>query len=220
MLVSLKHIDPAAELFYTESGSATNKGSWKKYSGPLKIEQSTVLLAYAAKNNQVSKTITQNFYQIPPGLSISVLSKVNPMYTAGGPEALIDGIMGTTNWRTGEWQSYYDQDFEAIIDLETIRPVKYAGIHVLQDVSPWIIFPGELIIYSGLDGRNFMEIARVVNSIKPEPESKQVIIMGAELDGKPARYLKIKATNGGRLPVWHESAGNPSHLFIDEIIVK
>jgi hypothetical protein len=34
------------------------------------------------------------------------------------------------------------------------------------------------------------------------------------------RYIKVKAINGGKLPSWHESAGNPSHLFIDEVIVK
>ena len=34
------------------------------------------------------------------------------------------------------------------------------------------------------------------------------------------RHLKIKAVSGGKLPAWHESAGSPSHLFIDEIIIR
>jgi hypothetical protein len=34
------------------------------------------------------------------------------------------------------------------------------------------------------------------------------------------RYIKVTAKNGGVLPAWHESAGQPTHLFIDEVIVK
>jgi hypothetical protein len=35
-----------------------------------------------------------------------------------------------------------------------------------------------------------------------------------------SRFIRIKAINGGVLPAWHESAGMPTHLFVDEIIIK
>jgi hypothetical protein len=43
--------------------------------------------------------------------------------------------------------------------------------------------------------------------------------LGSNISAK-ARYIKVKAITGGRLPQWHESAGNPSHLFIDEIMIR
>ncbi len=141
------------------------------------------------------------------------------MYTAGGPDALIDGIEGTSNWRAGDWQGYYDQDFEAVLDLQKTKPLSYVGIHVLQDVSPWILYPREVIFYTSDDGKNFTEAARVENKTEQKNEPAQTQTLGVNVNFQ-TRYLKIKAINGGRLPAWHESAGNPSHLFIDEIIVK
>jgi hypothetical protein len=141
------------------------------------------------------------------------------MYTAGGEEALIDGVKGTTNWKTGEWQSYYDTDLEAVIDLKEMRSINYVAIHVLQDVSPWILYPKEVVFSCSIDGKNFTEIKRVANNVDQKMETVQIQDLGGEVKIH-ARYIKIKAINGGKLPSWHESAGNPSHLFIDEIIIR
>jgi predicted alpha-1,2-mannosidase len=216
MLITIKSIDPGAQLFYAVTTGELDKP--KPYTGPFYIGRTCFVTAVSAKNNQVS-VANQRFFKIPSDKSITVLSKVHPMYTAGGPEALIDGVEGTANWRTGEWQSYFDQDFEAVIDLQQSRPVYYLGIHVLQDVSPWILYPKEVIFYASDDGKNFTEVKRVANTISNEMGPSQVQELGSQLDLK-TRYIKIKAINGGRLPSWHESAGNPSHLFIDEVIVK
>jgi hypothetical protein len=141
------------------------------------------------------------------------------MYTAGGQDALIDGVMGTTNWRTGEWQSYFDNDFEAIIDLKQHKNISYLGVHVLQDVSPWILYPKEVIFYSSEDGKSYNEIKRIPNQVDQKIGSIQTQELGSPVVLK-TRYIKVKAINGGKLPAWHESAGNPSHLFIDEIIIR
>ena len=90
---------------------------------------------------------------------------------------------------------------------------------MLQDPSPWILYPKELIIYSSDDGKNFTEIKRTGNTKDQKIESIEVMNMGVEVDVK-TRFIKVRAINAGKLPVWHESAGNPSHLFIDEIIVR
>lgn len=185
----------------------------------LVLTKTDTISIYAQAKLKTSKQITQIFYKIPSDKSITVLSKVNPMYTAGGPDALIDSIKGTANWRTGEWQGYFDQDFEAIIDLQKSKQVNYVGIHVLQDVGPWILYPKEVIFYSSEDGQNFTEAARVKNEMEQKPEPAQVQDLGAKVNLQ-TRYIKVRAINGGRLPSWHESAGNPSHLFIDEIIVR
>jgi hypothetical protein len=77
-----------------------------------------------------------------------------------------------------------------------------------------------VIFYTSKDGKNFVEVARVKNTV-PVEENKGAMVqeLGTELKTR-ARYLRIKAVNGGKLPSWHESAGSPSHLFIDEIIVR
>jgi predicted alpha-1,2-mannosidase len=215
--VSLKAIAPSAEIYYTMEGD--QKQAPQLYTGPFFIDRTCTLIAFSKEDGVQSKPVHQKFYKLPSDRSITVLSKVNSMYTAGGPEALIDGIEGTVNWRGGDWQGYYNQDLEAVVDLQTTKLVKHLGVHVLQDVSPWILYPKEVIFYSSEDGKNFTEVARVQNTKPQEMGPAETQEIGTDLNLQ-ARYIKIKAVNGGKLPAWHESAGNPSHLFIDEIIVK
>ncbi|HEY0042822.1 MAG TPA: GH92 family glycosyl hydrolase [Flavisolibacter sp.] len=186
---------------------------------PIFIRNSSAISLYAVKNGKRSKTVSQHFFKLPSDKTITVQSNVHPLYTAGGNEALIDSVFGKENWRSGEWQSYFDTDFEAIVDLQIVKPVSYVGVHVLQDVSPWIIYPKEVIVYTSIDGKTYAEAATIRNTVKVEMNGPQVQELGAKLN-LSARYIKIKAVNGGKLPAWHESAGNPSHLFIDEVMVK
>ena len=215
--VYVKDIDPDSKL-YVRVGNETNASMFTS-NRPINLKNTVELTAYAEKDGKRSKEVTEKFYKVPSDKSISVLSKVSSMYTAGGPDALIDGIEGTSNWRAGDWQGYYNQDFEAIIDLQKTKPVNYVGVHVLQDVSPWILYPKELIFYTSDDGKNFTEAGRVENKVDQSNGPAQTQTLGTNVNFQ-TRYLKIKAVSGGMLPAWHESAGNPSHLFIDEVIVK
>jgi len=212
--VVIKDIDPEAALYYK-----IGAGPETKYAGPFVLHEKTKLTAFARRGGIESRRVVQPFYLLPSDRSITVLSEVNPMYTAGGPEALIDGIEGTANWRAGDWQSYFGHDFEAIVDLGAVRPVHHVGVHVLQEVSPWILYPKEVIFSISDDGKVFREAARVRNAAGLELAPAQMQELGADVDLK-ARYIRVRAVNGGTLPAWHESAGNPSHLFIDEVVVR
>jgi predicted alpha-1,2-mannosidase len=218
ILVELKNIDPDAKIFLVNQ----DENDWLKnmlYVKPFYVSGSVTLTAFAEKNGIKSKWVGQQFYKLPTDKTINVSSKVHPLYTAGGSEALIDGITGTTNWRTGDWQSYFDTDFEATIDLEKIKPINYMGVHVLQDVSPWIVYPSEVVFYTSVDGKEYQIAGSVKNEIPSTEKAASVQELGINIS-TTARYIKVKAINGGKLPSWHESAGNPSHLFIDEVIVR
>ncbi|HZI00224.1 MAG TPA: GH92 family glycosyl hydrolase, partial [Flavisolibacter sp.] len=210
--IDVRSVDPAATIH------VTNQNSGKSSNGNI-LSESGELHAYATKNSVVSKVVKQHFYKIPSDKTIEVVSKVHPMYTADGPDALIDGITGTTNWRAGEWHSYFDSDFEAIVDLKSNRNIQELGVHVLQDVSPWILYPKEVIFYGSADGVVFKAIGSVINkeAVLLNGPHVQTMLMTVHIN---TRFIKVKAISGGRLPAFHESAGQPSHLFIDEIIIK
>jgi predicted alpha-1,2-mannosidase len=218
MKVSLASINKTAEIYYNIK-TDTTETKFLKYENDFLIDHSCEIFTYVIKGKEKSPTVSQKFYRIPGDISIKVNSTVHPMYTAGGPEALIDGISGTTNWKAGEWQSYFDTDLDAVIDLQKVKPVSYLGVHVLQDVSPWILYPQEVIFYTSIDGVVYTEVSRVKNEVDQKMENVATQNLGKEINVQ-ARYIKVKVVNGGKLPSWHESAGNSSHLFIDEIIVK
>lgn len=218
VLVQIENIDRAAIIYY-RLVRPDIRSMFVKYEGPFTVDQSCQVQAYAMKGKIMSKVIDQTFHKLPNNFIVHVLSNVHPMYTAGGPESLVDGISGDVNWKTGNWQSYFDQDFEAVVDLQQEMELSEVGLHVLQDVSPWILYPSEVIVYASDDGIIFRELGRKKPGVPVEMERIETMEILLPVKVK-TRYLKIKAISGGRLPVWHESAGNPSHLFVDEIIVK
>jgi hypothetical protein len=217
--VQMKHIDPTATIFYSIQYDKKTTSTFQRYTQPFVLKEAATVRFYATKNAIKSKEVSQQFYKVLTDRSISIQSEVHPMYTAGGKDALIDGIVGTTNWKTGEWQSYFAKDFEAIVQFKEVRDFSYVGIHVLQDVSPWIVYPKEVQFFISNDGINYQPLTTVKNTIPAQDPATQVQQLGATVKAN-GKYIRIVAKNGGPLPAWHESAGQPSHLFIDEVVIK
>jgi predicted alpha-1,2-mannosidase len=217
--VVMKHIDKNASIYYRIQFGEQKEGPFTRYTKPFMLTKEATVKYYAEKNNFKSPELSQQFYKVVTDRTITIISEVHPMYTAGGKDALIDGIIGTTNWKTGEWQSYFAQDFEAVIDFKKIRPIRYTGVHVLQDVSPWILFPKQVQFEISNDGKIFRPLVNVTNNTGSKEMGALLQELGTTVNAS-ARFVKIKALSGGNLPAWHESAGQPSHLFIDEIIIR
>ena len=89
----------------------------------------------------------------------------------------------------------------------------------MQDVSPWIVYPKEVVFEISDDGKNFQLLTTVVNQITTVVKGPEVQQLGAKITAT-ARYVRVRAKTGGQLPAWHESAGSPTHIFIDEVIVQ
>jgi hypothetical protein len=62
-------------------------------------------------------------------------------YNAGGSIALIDGVKGTEDFRTGAWQGYENEDLKATLDLGKVYKIEQASINFLSDQKHWIFLP-------------------------------------------------------------------------------
>jgi len=217
--VQFNHIDSKANIYYSIQYDQKPASTFLRYTKPFELSQAATVRFYAEKNQFKSPVVSQQFYKVVTDRTITVNSEVHPMYTAGGKDALIDGIIGTTNWKTGEWQSYFAKDFEAVVEFDAARAIHYVGVHVLQDVSPWIMYPKEVQFSISQDGINYQPLLTVKNTVAPEDPTTQIQQLGAAVKAN-AKFIRIRAVNGGSLPQWHESAGQASHLFIDEVVVR
>jgi predicted alpha-1,2-mannosidase len=218
--IMLKSVDPDSKVYYTLDGTEPRMNS-SFYQKPIHLDKTTVVKAFAFSNDYGrSKTIEGKFTKLPEGRSIKLISKYSPQYTGGGDDALIDLQRGDKNWRLGQWQGYLGVDFEAIVDLGKIQYVKKVSPNFLQDVRSWICFPKEVEFEISDNGRDFKFAGTTTfdNDIK---ESKKVEIKSFDIRlNKETRYIKIKAKNFGKLPEWHFGAGDPSFIFIDEIVIE
>lgn len=205
---------------------------YSEYSTPVILKESVVLEAYSVNSaGKQSPSITCSLRKVNSEWKITLLSKYNRQYNAGGDEGLIDGVRGTENFRLGGWQGYQNTDFTAIVDLGSVKRISKVGAGFLQDARSWIWMPRYVDFFISDDGVNFKLLGRVENKVGEQDWRLQIQDMVLDLSkagemGTPgnnhsARYIKIFAKNYGTIPDegWHEGAGGEGFIFIDEVLM-
>lgn len=210
---------PGVKIYYTLDGTEPTESSLL-YTKPIDVDRNMQIKAIAVKEGLgKSFVVSSQFNKVPEGLKVKLISHYSPQYSAGGPEALIDGVRGASNWRVGNWQGYQAQDFEAILDLGSIRKINKVGAGFLQDAQAWIWFPKELSFEISADGKNYSKLGMVKSPLGEKEMQVQTKDMEVSTSAE-CRYIKVKALNFGKVPAWHEGAGGDAWIFIDEIYVK
>ena len=223
MLVELKTLNSKNEIYYYNFPKDTTMFfiPYIKYEKPFEINKTSKLLFYSENEGVRSKSIAASFFKKPNNYSINIKSKYNPQYNAGGNEGLIDGIYGTKNWRKGDWQGYQGQDFECTIDLQKQQLVTSFSANCLQDSPSWILMPTKVDYYISSDSINFTLVGTVENTLPAmENDTKLNDFYFKTNQPLEARYIKIIATNYGKLPQDHQGFGGDAFIFIDEIAIN
>jgi predicted alpha-1,2-mannosidase len=223
LLVSLVSNTRDGDLIYqvVPENTSPKMAAWLPYSEPFFIKKSASVFAKIKNKDIECKMVSATFFKKPNNYTITIKSKYNSQYTAGGDEGIIDGINGTENWRKGEWQGYQGQDFEAVVDLQSEKNVSNFSATFLQDSGSWILMPTKVDYYSSLDNVNFTLIGTIENNLDPKYDKNKIQNFEYKLPNEiKAKYIKIKAYNFGKLPDWHQGAGGDAFIFIDEISIK
>jgi len=110
-------------------------------------------------------------------------------------------------------------DFEAIIDLKSVKSIKNISAGFFQETSAWILMPRYVEYWVSDDGHNFAKVATVNNSVPADDMTPLVQDLSAQI-ATNGRYVRIYARNYGKLPDWHTSAGCDAYIFIYEIVIK
>ncbi len=216
--VEIKDADVAAKIYYTLDGSAPTAAS-TLYNSPIKISVNTTIKAIAVEDGKASFAAEANYTKLRDDIKLTLVNKYLNEYPDQGDNSLINGIRGKSNWRLGNWQGYQGNDLVAIIDLGSIKPIKQVTLGTLQDTQSWIIFPKEVEYFTSDDSVNYKPAAVVVNKIDIKDMHAQTQDFTAPVNLN-ARYIKVIAKQFGPLPQWHESSGEQSYIFADEIIVE
>ena len=216
--ITLGNVDKEATIFYTLGDE------FQQYKEPFKISEKGILKVYAEKEGLKSKTITTDFYKINPDIKINLKSEYANQYNAGGDDALIDGIVGAEDFRTGTWQGYFDTDLVAVVDLGKVDNKEgKITVNFLEDQRSWIFLPIEVHCLVSSDGKSFRSLGKYndLNTKEKEDVSVQNYVFKYPPRFK-VRYIKVIAKKLGILPKWHLGYKHDgrSWLFVDEIQIK
>ncbi|WP_299523241.1 GH92 family glycosyl hydrolase [Winogradskyella sp.] len=217
--VELGIVSSEAEIFYSVDGS-----DFKLYDKPITISKPCLLKVYATDGyGKQSATIETQFYKIDPNLKIKLETEYANQYNAGGNDALIDGILGTKDFRTGTWQGYHDTDVIATVDLGDISVLKNVSINFLEDQRSWIFLPNQVECLFSVNGKDFKSIEKIkINNTIASDEST-IRTFSFEIPSyHKIRYIKVIAKKLGELPEWHLGYKHDgrSWIFVDEISIK
>lgn len=143
-------------------------------------------------------------------------------YAKENPQALTDGALGGSSFYAN-WLGFEGNHLEAIIDLEAPTKVSEVSSAFLQVTNHIVFFPEEVKYLGSNDGQAFQMIARLKNQSPLHKQSKINAIQyftHSLAVPKTFRYLKIIGVNPEVAPVWHNAAGLPSWIFMDEVEVR
>jgi predicted alpha-1,2-mannosidase len=221
--ISLGVSSPKTDIYYS-----LNDSEFKKYTQPFTISEGTILKTYAeklplkpsARNlGKRSTLLKTHFYKIDTNLSITLETQYANQYNGGGKNALIDGIHGANDFRTGTWQGYHDTDLKATVDLGSEKEVKTVAVSFLRDQRSWIFYPTEVVCLVSENGKDFTELPiQKIDATHPS-EEVEIKTISFEIE-KNVQFVKIIAKNFGDLPKGHLGYGGKAWLFVDEIEIK
>ncbi|MBK9154473.1 MAG: GH92 family glycosyl hydrolase [Chloracidobacterium sp.] len=218
--VSLSTTKSDSKIRFTKDGSDPTLKS-QLYVGPITIDNQTTIKAitedFLGRMSLVAEAI---FTKRPNDWTVRVLSGYSTQYTGGGENAIVDGIRGTTNFASGEWQGIQGKPYEAVIDLKRETEIRELGASFLQVAGPWIWMPANFKFEISDNGTDWKVAADVKTDI-PLTEMKPTIKeFTQKITPVKARYVRIRAFNIGKIPSWHLGAGGDPWIFIDEIFIR
>ena len=212
---SVDHLHHDALVECSQDGGLT----WHACHGTQWADQTTDLLARASLNGDTSVVVRHRILKVDHNWTLSLEHEPDNQYLAGGLQALIDGIEGGNDFRTGEWQGYWGTDMVATIDLGEVQEVTSVSLGALQDIKPWIWMPKRVLFAASSDGIDF-DVFDVQSSTTEEDDEEVSVEKFITSQPIQTRFLQVQAEAHPPIPDWHLGRGNDRWMFLDEIHVE
>ncbi|MBQ3594722.1 MAG: chitobiase/beta-hexosaminidase C-terminal domain-containing protein [Bacteroidales bacterium] len=219
--VSLKTIFNDRPIYYTVDGSEPDKSSMV-YTEPFAIERSCIVKA-ACYGDNGEKIISDKYILYHKGMGHfkklnTVAGNYRPEYSGGGEDALLNGAIGSMDYKDGNWQGFYGTDCDIELDFGKKENLNSIKINFNTNPYDWILMPKTMKVLTSDDGVNYKEYKTF--DIYEEVEKSKTTIVRRNLDvkGLSSRYVRIIIENPGIIPEGLPGYNNPSWMFMDEII--
>jgi hexosaminidase len=217
LLFSLKSSKNNDGIRFTTDGSLPDWNA-TTYQNPIQITKSqTIKAAYFEDKQQKSALIEQSFFvNKATGKKIILVNSASESYSASGAFTLVDGIIGDRQKFGRDWLGFSGKDLIATIDFGKKEEINKLTISFLEKEGSWIYFPKKVEFFVSNDGINFESLKQF--SLEEITKVKGEVVV-TNLSNK-AKYVKVFATNLGKIPDGNPGAGSNAWLFVDEIGVE
>lgn len=198
--------------------------------GPIAIASPSLLVVQVQQEGAKEIKEEHKIYagHLALGRPLKLNYKPSNAYLGGGDNGLVNGTLGSDNFRDGHWQAVQGTDMVMEVDLESIQSFSQISTRWFHFANAWIFRPEQVEYFVSVDGNNW---ERVYNEnlakTNPANASGEFVVASSALAENTTsygfytgRYIKVIAHSIGKCPEWHDAPGEPSWLFCDEIIVR
>lgn len=212
-----------AQIRYTLDGSPPDEKS-ALYEAPLVIRQDARLQARAFHPSfRASESIAAEFVRSGQKLrvvSASLEEAPSPQYAGRGAAGLVDGRKGSANFRDGEWLGFNGAD--AVLHLQLKEAVEASELLVssMADPGSWIFPPSAIEVRASKDGINYQELGSLEIAPPGAEDKGGAHFYKIAIPTTRAQFWEVTVGHFGLLPAWHQGAGTPAWLFVDELIFR
>lgn len=147
----------------------------------------------------------------------------SPWYTGGGDGALVDGKLGSADFRDGAWQAQQGEEMTATVDLGGVAVIDEVGVGVYLYQDAWIFLPAAVHWEGSPDGEAWSTLARIApgDVLARDDRQERMSLRAVVRPGAPqVRYVRMTVKNAGVCPDWHAASGSDSWIFLDEMVVR
>lgn len=214
--VTLSTIDDAP-IYYTLDDSEPTESS-PLYQGTFAIREECQLKAIAIRNGKKSKLFSDQIIISKSSFKpIELLSTPDTKYAYRGAPMLVDGLQGnSTNYRTGRWIGFLNEDMVAVIDLLESTEISNAVIRNTVLTIDGIFDAAEIVVESSDDHQNFTKVASITISDQNLKHWSDISVHTLTFEPVTARYFKV-TVKSSVMPDWHTNKGSRAFMFLDEI---
>lgn len=212
-----------AQIRYTLDGSLPDEAA-ARYDGPVTVREDAQLQARAFHPCcRPSEVVKAEFvrYPGPPAVKSATLNiPPAPQYPGQGATTLLDGRKGSANFRDGAWLGFNGTDAMLRLRLEAPPDAGELIVSCLYDPGSWIFPPSAIEVWAGDQESGLQKTGELAPPPPGQDTPSGMRYYKIALPPSNALYWQITVRHFGPLPAWHQGAGTPAWLFIDETIFR
>lgn len=196
-----------SEKYRPEIRFTINDGEETVYREPFYVTDPVRIKAFVVSKEGRQGEITDNRigFHKAIGRKVNYQTCYNGSYPAAGDRTLTDGYRGGLTYSDGHWQGFLT-DIDVVIDLDTVRSVHEVSAGFMQLIGPGVYMPDYITVSISSDGKDFREMARIVNTV-PVGQEELVIRDFTARFAATARYVRLFAKK------------HAGFQFIDEVVI-
>ena len=199
-----------------------NSADEKKYNSLIPISEDTDITAQVYKNGEKVGGLFSEKMLFHKGLQGNISLSIQPheAYSAGGKNALINGIQGNdSRYGDKEWLGFWGEDVLITIDFPQDIEASKLGLRFYDANGQWIYAPNDVSFSAVLSDGRVLSMLQEVKVSEKDNLAEALFDLPVDSDRRISK-IELRIPSYGIIAQGLQGAGNKAWTFIDEILIE